>query len=104
MKVKEAVIENTQKEWQITLSGELDAGNADEFYSVVSQAFMKEPKNVHFICTDLQFIDSTVLGSFVKLLKRVRTEGKSMRLSSLPPKIKKLFTICALDRIMEIDV
>ena len=104
MKVKEAVIENTQKEWQITLSGELDAGNADEFYSVVSQAFMKEPKNVHFISTDLQFIDSTVLGSFVKLLKRGRTEGKSMRLSSLPPKIKKLFTICALDRIMEIDV
>lgn len=101
--VKEVVIEQTEEEISVALSGEIDSSNADIFYETVRNAFTSCPKNIHFYCEKLNFIDSTTLGAFVKLLKHIRTEGKNMRLSGLQPKIKKLFTICALDRIMEID-
>ena len=103
MTVKEVVIAQTEKEISVTLAGEIDSSNADVFYETVQSAFAACPKDVHFYCEKLNFIDSTTLGAFVKLLKHIRSEGKNMQLSGLQPKIWKLFTICALDRIMEID-
>lgn len=87
----------------VKLSGEIDSGNAQEFFSVVMDGFMKDPKDVIFDCAELEFIDSTTLGTFVKILKRVKSSGKNMKLASLQAKIKRLFTICALDKIMELE-
>ncbi len=86
---------------QVALSGEIHAGNADEFYTAVTSAY-EQPSDITFDGTKLGFIDSTALGAFVKILKTVKTDGKKMTLKNLQPKIKKLFLICALDRIMEI--
>ena len=55
-----------------------------------------------FYFAALQFIDSTALGTFVKILKKVKTDGKALKLTALQPRLKKLFVICALDTIMEI--
>lgn len=101
--MKEVSINKKGEELAVTLTGEIDSTNADEFYGAVIGVFEENPKDVHFICDRLTFIDSTTLGVFVKLFKHVRAAGKNMRLSGLQPKIKKLFTICALDKIMEID-
>lgn len=101
--MKEVTIESGAGEWLITLSGEIDAGNADVFLREVTEAFDSEKKDVHFLCDELSFIDSTTLGAFVKLAKRVREENKKIRLSALQPKIRKLFAICVLDQLMEID-
>ncbi len=87
---------------KIALSGEIDAGNADSFYEAFSAAYTM-PSNVEFECSDLAFIDSTTLGTFVKILKKVKTDGCTMKLTGLIPRLKKLFVICALDSIMEID-
>jgi anti-anti-sigma factor len=101
--VKEVVITENDGEWKVELSGEIDAGNADVFFEEVKSAFSIEPKDVHFYCEKLTFIDSTTLGAFVKLSKLIAAEGKKTRLSSLQPKIRKLFSICVLDKLMEID-
>ena len=90
------------EELQIALSGDIDLGNAEMFYTEVMTAYEADKKNVVFDCTDLAFIDSTTLGTFVKLLKIMQADGKTMRLFGLQPKIKKLFVICSLDTIMEI--
>ncbi len=87
----------------VELSGDIDLGNAEEFYAVVSEAYAQTPASLHFDCANLNFIDSTTLGTFVKILKMAKTDGNSLRLSALQPKIKKLFLICALDSIMEIE-
>ena len=87
----------------VELSGDIDLGNAEEFYAVVSQAYTQTPARLHFSCANLNFIDSTTLGTFVKILKMAKTDGNTVRLSALQPKIKKLFVICALDSIMEIE-
>lgn len=87
---------------QVSLSGDIDLGNAEAFYNAVIEEYEKEPCNVVFDCAELNFIDSTTLGTFVKILKRVKTDGFTMRLCGLQQKIKKLFVICSLDSIMEI--
>lgn len=87
---------------KIALFGDIDLGNADTFYQAVLDGYKTTPANVVFDCKELNFIDSTTLGTFVKILKALKTDGFSMKLVNLQPKIKKLFVICSLDSIMEI--
>lgn len=87
---------------KVALSGDIDLGNAEEFYTVVTTAYGETPADLYFDCEKLTFIDSTTLGTFVKILKKVKTDGYKMTLANLQPKIKKLFVICSLDSIMEI--
>ncbi len=86
----------------VELSGDIDLGNAEAFYQAVAQAYQETPADLLFDCKALNFIDSTTLGTFVKILKTVKADGRKMKLVQLQPKIKKLFLICALDSIMEI--
>lgn len=87
----------------IALKGEIDSKNADEFFDTVLAAYSETKGDVVFDCTELSFIDSTTLGTFVKILKHVRTDGHGMKLTGLQARLKKLFVICALDTIMEIE-
>ena len=87
----------------VRLSGEIDSKNAEEFYGVVLSAYEKNKTDVVFECGELTFIDSTTLGTFVKILKHVRSDGHGMKLVGMQPRLKKLFVICALDTIMEIE-
>lgn len=88
--------------YEFALCGEIDSKNAEEFYGAVTARFDAAPRDVVFDCADLSFIDSTTLGTFVKLLKRIKEKGRGMKLVNVQPRIKKLFVICALDTIMEI--
>lgn len=88
---------------EFALSGEIDSENADEFYAEVMPAYEAAPSDITFDCADLEFIDSTTLGTMVKILKHVKTDGHKLRLVRLQPRLKKLFVICALDTIMEIE-
>ena len=87
----------------IALSGEIDAGNAEAFYEATMAAYSATPADIAFECAELDFIDSTTLGTFVKILKAVKTDGRTLAVKNLQPKIKKLFVICSLDTIMEIS-
>ena len=84
------------------LSGDIDLGNAEMFYAVVLEKYTQTPADILFDCQNLNFIDSTTLGTFVKILKLAKQDGYTLRLVNLQPKIKKLFLICSLDSIMEI--
>ena len=86
----------------VVLTGEIDFAKADSFYNVVMEGFKATPANVCFDCSLLEFIDSTTLGTFVKILKAIKTEGYTMKLVNLHANIKRLFVICALDKIIEI--
>lgn len=88
---------------KIALSGEIDSKNADEFYETVMDEYRVSPCAIEFDCAALQFIDSTTLGTFVKILKHVKTDGFTVKLTKMQARLKKLFVICALDTIMEIS-
>ena len=101
--MQEVKVLNTSPALEIALSGEIDSKNVDEFESEVLTAYRSARCDVVFDCSDLSFIDSTTLGAFVKIFKHVREDGHSMKLKRTQPRIKKLFVICALDAIMEIE-
>lgn len=100
--MREVTILGTAPELRIGLTGEIDSENADEFCAEVISAYNASPRDLVFVCDGLQFLDSTTLGMFVKILKHVKTDGNTMKLTGLQPRLKKLFVICALDTIMEI--
>lgn len=96
------VLSNCSGELKIALCGDIDAVKANEFYNEVVSAYNQNKGKITFVCDELRFIDSTTLGTFVKILKTVKTDGYTLCLKNLQPNIKKLFTICSLDTIMEI--
>ncbi len=87
---------------KFALSGDIDLSNAETFYAEVAKEYAAAPAKILFDCEQLNFIDSTTLGTFVKLLKEAQKDGHGVKLVNLQPKIKKLFLICSLDQIMEI--
>ncbi len=101
--MKEVNVISLTPDTEIELSGTIDAGNAEEFGAEVLAAYDKSKSDLVFLCGKLEFIDSTTLGTFVKILKHVKTDGRKMILKGLNAHIKKLFVICALDTIMEIQ-
>lgn len=101
--MEEIKVEKTGGTLTFYLKGEIVSANADEFFGAVMNEYEKDKQDVVFDCADLTFIDSTTLGTFVKIFKRLRTDGKNMKLIRLQSKIKKLFTICSLDKIMELE-
>lgn len=92
---------NSDGALRFSLSGEIDSATSEDFYAQVCAAFEHDKKDVVFDCTGLTFIDSTTLGTFVKILKKLKTDGFNMVLEHVRPNVKKLFDICALDTIME---
>ena len=87
---------------KFSLSGEIDSATSEDFYAEVKTAYLHDKKDIEFDCTLLTFIDSTMLGTFVKLFKQLKTDGFTMSLKNVQPRIRKLFEICSLDTIMEI--
>lgn len=85
-----------------SLSGEIDSATSEDFYAQVTAAYEHDKKDVTFDCAALTFIDSTTLGTFVKIFKKLKADGYSMVLDRVRPNVKKLFDICALDTLMEI--
>ncbi len=100
--MEQVKIMQTDNELLVALFGDIDLGNAEAFYAEVMQAYEEKPQNVAFDCAELSFIDSTTLGTFVKILKKVKANGHTVRLFSLQHNVKKLFLICSLNTIMEI--
>jgi anti-sigma B factor antagonist len=96
------LLEKGENGLKIALSGDIDLGNAERFYEAVMDEYRAVSKDILFDCEKLNFIDSTTLGTFVKILKTLKQDGNTMKLINLQSKIKKLFLICSLDSIMEI--
>ncbi len=87
----------------VSLSGEIDSATSEDFYAEVVAMYEHDPKDMVFDCAGLEFIDSTTLGTFVKIFKKLQKDGNRLKLTAVRPRIKKLFEICALDKIMEIE-
>ena len=94
---------STDGELLVALAGEIDSATSEDFYAEVNAMYLNDSNNIVFDCAALEFIDSTTLGTFVKIFKQLKADGNRLILRNVRPRIKKLFEICALDRIMEFD-
>lgn len=93
---------STEEKLIFALIGEIDSATSEDFYAEVRAAYLHDKKDIVFDCDLLTFIDSTMLGTFVKIFKECKADGFKVSLINVHPRIRKLFEICALDTIMEI--
>jgi len=101
--LKEFSLIEKEKVLIIKLSGEIDVVNADEFYVETEKAYLQNLKDIEFDLSGLKFIDSTALGTFVKISNLLKKDGKKVTVKNLKDQIKRLFVICSLDSVINIE-
>lgn len=87
----------------IVLKGDLDISNAETFKENCLAIAKKHKSGFTFECGELNFIDSTALGTFVSVNKHVNSYGENIVLNGLKPGLKKLFVITNLDTTIKIE-
>lgn len=100
--MQQVKLNSTDGKLEFALSGEIDSATSEDFYAEVRAAYLHDRKDIVFDCTALTFIDSTMLGTFVKIFKELKSDGHKTSLINVQPRIRKLFEICSLDTLMEI--
>ena len=63
-----------------SLSGEIDSASSGDFYAEVKAAYLHDKQDIVFDCARLTFIDSTMLGTFVKFSKSLKPTDTKRRL------------------------
>ncbi len=82
--------------------GELDVYNTKKFKEKSIKLYEKDKKDILFDCKDLEYLDSTGLGSLIFILKEVEKNNNKIVIENLNPQIMKLFKITKLEDMFEI--
>ena len=88
----------------LTLSGELDAYDAPALRAAFAEAVagLGETAVVVLDLAAVSFLDSTVLGTIVGLLKRVREHDGELRVVLPETAARRIFELTGLDRSLEV--
>lgn len=103
---EEVELDESRASAVVTLQGELDAHDADRlrelFTDTVSKlAGMREPRLVLDL-TALEFLDSTVLGTIIGALRRIREAGGDLAIVLPTTSARRIFEITGLDRTLDV--
>jgi anti-sigma B factor antagonist len=79
----------------------LDASNADELRQRVS-VVEREHSRLVFDMSQVEFVDSSIIGALVGLLRRARTAGGDVKLAALHPDVEMIFELTRLQRVFRI--
>jgi anti-sigma B factor antagonist len=83
----------------IQVNGEINISTSPELKKHFEKGLAKK------VVVDLEkvsYIDSSGLATLVEMLKKVRSQGGSLGLSGLSPKVRSLFEITKLDKLFSI--
>ena len=86
----------------IEIDGEVDIFTCQQLKDTLYQVVEKYGKDLIMDCTKLNYIDSTGLGVFVAVLKKVKQIDRSITIENLKDSILKLFLITNLDSLFNI--
>ena len=86
----------------ITLSGELDAFNAPDLRRTFEEVLEAKPRVVVLDLTSVTFLDSTVLGAIVGLLRHVREGGGELRTVLPDTTARRIFEITNLVAALDV--
>ena len=95
-------IENHDAVTLVTVSEELDAGNAQQAKEFFKELVAGGSISVVVDMSPLDFIDSSGLGALVTALKIARQDNGIVRLCALSPPVKSIFELTRLSRLFEI--
>jgi anti-sigma B factor antagonist len=86
----------------ITLSGELDAFDAPDLRRTFEEALEAKPRVVVLDLAAVTFLDSTVLGAIVGLLRRVREARSELRAVLPDTTARRIFEITNLVAALDV--
>ncbi|MCY3650660.1 MAG: STAS domain-containing protein [Acidimicrobiaceae bacterium] len=90
-----------QPPWTVlSVGGELDVVGAPDMRQAVVTAVAEGSRLLALDLSELDFVDSFGLGAVVGALKRVRQRGGELALVCPSSRIRRVFEICDLDRIL----
>ena len=90
-----------QPPWTVlTVGGELDVVGAPDLRQAVVVAVADGARLIVLDLSDLDFVDSFGIGAVVGALKRLRQRGGDLALVCASSRIRRVFEICDLDRII----
>ncbi len=90
-----------QPPWTIlSVGGDLDVVGAPDMRQAVVTAVAEGSRLLALDLSELDFVDSFGLGAVVGALKRVRQRGGELALVCPSSRIRRVFEICDLDRIL----
>lgn len=90
-----------QPPWTVlTVGGDLDVVGAPDLRQAVVVAVADGARLIALDLSDLDFVDSFGIGAVVGALKRLRQRGGDLALVCPSSRIRRVFEICDLDRII----
>ncbi len=81
----------------------LDIESADAFRQVFTHMLSEGIAQFFIDLGDLDYIDSTGLGSLLQLYREAKVRGGVVRLYDPTPAVQDIFTLTRLDKVLEID-
>lgn len=96
---------NTRRVGRVTIvscGGRIIAGNETESLRVHVSGMMRDRKDFVLHLGDVSFIDSSGLGTMVRLLTSTRQSHGDLKLCNIPPSIDKVLRLTNLTRLFEI--
>jgi anti-sigma B factor antagonist len=79
----------------------MDAACADELRATFSEVERKSSRIV-LDMSQVEFIDSSIIGALVGLLRRVRAAGGDAKLAGVTPEVEMIFEVTRLHRVFRI--
>lgn len=95
--------ENNSNEWVFSLNGELDLSTANKLKDDLYKSVEEKLSDVVIDMTNLEYIDSTGIGVLVGLMKKLRTQGKDIKISNAKDNVKRIFKITGIDQIISME-
>lgn len=87
----------------VKLSGRLDTTTTKKFHNDIASHIDDSLSNLEFDCTDLEYISSQGLRTFIILQKTISEKGGKMVLRNMRPPIKEVFDITGLSSLIKIE-
>jgi len=84
------------------LKGRLDLASGSQLKGEVKKLFEKKLTFVHLNLAEVEFINSSGLGSMVSIMKEIRLIKGRLTLSNLASYVQEIFDITQLSHIFEI--
>ena len=85
----------------VLVGSQLDTGTAVEFKCAITPVLDVYPQMV-FDLSQLEFIDSSGLETFLSCLRHVQTRGGDLKLCGLSPQVRMLFELVRMHRMFHI--
>jgi len=96
-------VHQKEEEVAVVLAGEIDAFTAPNLREELLPLAEEQGKIMMINLKDVSYLDSTGLGVFVGLFKKLKENGGELRLVELSDRVRRLFEITGLGNVMNIS-